>query len=252
MDLDLSGKSALITGAGGAFGRQVAVDLAREGVNVAVTDINSERVEETAELCRAHGVRAEALVGNLLVPEECSGLVDQAATRLNGLDIVINNAGFWPTNNVVDIPVDEWKRTFDINMTAVFLISQRFAQIFDYDSGKRGKVLNITSQAAFNGSTTGHAHYAAAKSGVVTFTISMSREVAAKGINVNAMAIGMMESEMAGEAIRNNRDYYLKRIPRGAIAQPADLTPTAIFLVSKAADYVTGATFDVSGGMITR
>lgn len=251
MELGLAGKNALITGAGGAFGRQVAVDLAKEGVNVAVADINRERAEETAELCRAAGVKALPLIGNLLDPKDCAGLVDRSDVELGGLNILVNNAGYWPTSTVRDMPLEEWHRAIDINLTAVFLTSQRFAQIFPFD-GRRGKILNITSQAAFNGSTTGHAHYAAAKSGVVTFTISMSREVAAKGMNVNAMAIGMMESEMAGDALKNNREYYLKRIPRGEIAKPSDLTPTAVFLVSGAADYLTGATFDVSGGMITR
>ena len=103
-----------------------------------------------------------------------------------------------------------------------------------------------------DGSTTGHAHYAAAKSGVVTFTISLSREVAAKGINVNALALGMVETPMSSEALKADRAYYEKRIQIGRIAKPEEVAGFAVFLVSGAADYFTGATYDASGGMIAR
>ena len=122
-------------------------------------------------------------------------------------------------------------------------------------SGERrgkGKILNITSQAAFNGSTTGHSHYAAAKSGVVTFTISMSRELAPKGINVNALALGMVETQMNQDILATNREYYEKRIQIGRIAKPVEVARFAVFLVSGCADYFTGATYDATGGMITR
>jgi 3-oxoacyl-[acyl-carrier protein] reductase len=163
----------------------------------------------------------------------------------------VNNAGLWPTNYVEDIPLAEWRRTVDVNLTAVFLTSQRFVQLA-LAAGRKGKILNVTSQAAFNGSTTGHAHYAAAKSGVVTFTISLSREVAPKGINVNAIALGMVETPMASEALKADRAYYEKRIQIGRIAQPAEIARFAVFLVSEAADYFTGATYDATGGMLSR
>ena len=118
--------------------------------------------------------------------------------------------------------------------------------------GGKGKILNITSQAAFNGSTTGHSHYAAAKSGVVTFTISMSRELSPKGINVNALALGMVETQMNQDILATDREYYEKRIQIGRIAKPVEVARFAVFLVSGCADYFTGATYDATGGMITR
>ena len=251
MDLQLKDKNAVVTGGAGGVGAAICEALAAEGANVIVSDINLERAEEVAARCRAKGVRAQAIKTDLTVDADCSALVDKTEGLLGSVDILVNNAGLWPTNFVTDIGIGEWRKTFDVNLTAVFLASQRFVQIA-LAKGRKGKILNVTSQAAFNGSTTGHAHYAAAKSGVVTFTISLSREVAAKGINVNALALGMVDTPMSSEALKADRAYYEKRIQIGRIAKPEEVAGFAVFLVSGAADYFTGATYDASGGMIAR
>jgi 3-oxoacyl-[acyl-carrier protein] reductase len=251
MDLGLKGKNAIVTGGAGGVGSAICELLAAEGANVAVSDIDLARAEAVAERCRALGVKAAAVKTDLTKSEECAALVDRTEELFGSADILVNNAGLWPTNLVTDIGLDEWRRTIDINLTAVFLASQRFVQLA-LGKGRKGKILNVTSQAAFNGSTTGHAHYAAAKSGVVTFTISLSREVAAKGINVNAIALGMVETPMSSDALKADRAYYEKRIQIGRVAQPIEVARLAVFLVSGAADYFTGATFDASGGMIAR
>ena len=171
MDLQLKGKNAIVTGGAGGVGSAICELLASEGANVAVSDIDLERAEAIAERCRAAGTKAQAIRTDLTRPEDCAALVDRVEELFGSADILVNNAGLWPTNLVKDIGLDEWRRTIDINLTAVFLASQRFVQLA-LGKGRKGKILNVTSQAAFNGSTTGHAHYAAAKSGVVTFTIS--------------------------------------------------------------------------------
>jgi 3-oxoacyl-[acyl-carrier protein] reductase len=112
--------------------------------------------------------------------------------------------------------------------------------------------VNITSQAAFHGSTSGHAHYAASKAGVVSFTVSLAREVASQGIRVNAVAPGMMATPMAKEALAQREADYLKRIPLGRIADPAEVAQVVVFLASEKAGYMTGATVDVTGGMLMR
>jgi 3-oxoacyl-[acyl-carrier protein] reductase len=251
MDLKLKGKNAIVTGAASGVGAATAEALAEEGANVVISDINEERAATVAERCAARGVKAVALRTDLCSEADSVGMIDRAEELLGPIDILINNAGMWPTNFVVDIPIAEWRRTFDLNLTAVFLSSQRFVQKV-LARGGRGKILNITSQAAFNGSTTGHAHYAAAKSGVVTFTISLSREVAQKGINVNALALGMVETPMNASVLATNREYYEKRIQIGRVAQPLEIARFAVFLVSGCADYFTGATYDATGGMIAR
>jgi 3-oxoacyl-[acyl-carrier protein] reductase len=251
MDLGLAGKNAVVTGGAGGVGAAICALLAAEGANVVVSDLALERAEAVAERCRARGVKAAAIRTDLLVPEDCAGLVDRTVEILGSADILVNNAGLWPTHLVTEIPLDEWRRTVDVNLTAVFLSCQRFVDV-NLGLGRKGKILNVTSQAAFNGSTTGHAHYAAAKSGVVTFTISLSREVAAKGINVNALALGMVETPMSRDALGANREYYEKRIQIGRIATPEEVARFAVFLVSAAADYFTGATYDATGGMLSR
>ncbi len=251
MDLQLKGKNAIVTGGAGGVGAAICTLLSEEGANVVVSDIALERAEAVAEACRAKGVRSHAVRTDLTVPADCAGLIDRTAELLGSADILVNNAGLWPTHLVTEIPLDEWQRTMDVNLTAVFLASQRFVAL-NLAQARKGKILNVTSQAAFNGSTTGHAHYAAAKSGVVTFTISLSREVASKGINVNALALGMVETGMNKDVLATNREYYEKRIQIGRIARPEEVARLAVFLVSGAADYFTGATYDATGGMISR
>ena len=251
MDLQLAGKNAVVTGGAGGIGSAICRQLAEEGANVVVSDLALERAESVAEQCRALGVRAQAIRTDLTDPADCAALVDRTAGLLGSADVLVNNAGLWPTNLVTEIPLDEWRRTFEVNLTAVFLACQRFVAL-NLAQGRRAKILNITSQAAFNGSTTGHAHYAAAKAGVVTFTISLSREVASKGINVNALALGMVATGMNRDVLANNGEYYQKRIQIGRIARPEEVARFAVFLVSGAADYFTGATYDATGGMLSR
>ncbi len=251
MDLQLEGRNAIVTGGAGGVGAAICQALAQERANVVVSDIDLDRAEAVAERCRARGVRAHAVRTDLTIPAECAALVDRAVELLGSADVLVNNAGLWPTHLVTEIPLEEWRRTIDVNLTAVFLASQRFVAV-NLAQGRKAKILNVTSQAAFNGSTTGHAHYAAAKSGVVTFTISLSREVAARGINVNALALGMVETGMNRDVLATNREYYEKRIQIGRIARPEEVARLAVFLVSGAADYFTGATYDATGGMLSR
>ncbi len=251
MDLQLAGRNAIVTGGAGGIGSAIALALADEGANVVVSDLALERAEAVAEQCRAKGVRAHAVHTELTNPADCAALVDRTAELLGSADVLVNNAGLWPTHLVAEIPLDEWHRTIDVNLTAVFLTCQRFVAL-NTGLGRKAKILNITSQAAFNGSTTGHAHYAAAKAGVVTFTISLSREVAARGINVNALALGMVATGMNKDVLSSDRAYYEKRIQIGRIARPDEVARFAVFLVSGAADYFTGATYDATGGMLSR
>ncbi len=251
MDLQLAGKNAIVTGGAGGIGSAICTLLAEEGANVVVSDLALERAEAVAEQCRVKGVRAHAIHTDLTSPADCAALVDRTAQLLGSADVLVNNAGLWPTHLVTEIPLDEWHRTIDVNLTAVFLTCQRFVAL-NVAQKRKAKILNVTSQAAFNGSTTGHAHYAAAKAGVVTFTISLSREVASKGINVNALALGMVATAMNRDVLAADRAYYEKRIQIGRIAQPDEVARFAVFLVSGAADYFTGATYDATGGMMSR
>jgi 3-oxoacyl-[acyl-carrier protein] reductase len=252
MKLNLEGKSAIITGGSRGVGRGIALALAEEGVNIAVNyNSSAKAAQDLVNELRQKGVKAVAIQADLGNGDDCIRLIDKAAERLENIDILVNNAGVWPKNWLQDISLAEWQKTVDINLTSVFLTSQAFLKkAIDRQCG--GKILNITSQAAFHGSTTGHAHYAASKAGVVALTVSTAREVAKYRINVNAIALGLVETDMTHEALETKRDYYLQRIPIGRVALPEDIASIATFMVSDAASYITGATVDATGGMLMR
>ena len=253
MDLKLRNKTAIITGASKGVGRSIALNLAQEGVDVAIGYSQDEQAAgEVADSIKKLGCAAVKVSADVSTPEGCQRLFAEATQALGEIDILVNNAGVWPTHWIQDIPLAEWRKVMDVNLTAVFLMSQLFIRSKLQGSPFGAKILNITSQAAFTGSTTGHSHYAASKAGVVACTVSTAREVAGHGINVNALALGIVETEMLRKALEADRKYYESRIPLGRVATPEDIAKIAVFLVSDAASYITGATIDASGGMLMR
>ncbi|NLC66547.1 MAG: 3-oxoacyl-ACP reductase FabG [Clostridium sp.] len=252
MELKLKEKTAIITGGSRGVGRGICLALAKEGVNIVINyHRNNEAALETKTEVEKLGSKAIIVKADIGSPKECQFLIDEAEKTFGNIDILINNAGYWPKNWVEDISIEEWNRTIDVNLTSVFLTSQAFVKR-NIEKKRPAKILNITSQAAFKGSTTGHAHYAASKSGVVAFTVSMAREMAKHDININALALGIVETDMIKEALDKNEDYYLSRIPLGRVAKPEDIANIAVFLVSEPASYITGATIDATGGMLMR
>jgi len=252
MDLKLKGRTALITGASKGVGRAIALTLAEEGAHVVVNYSRDRQAAlEVVDQVKSLGSRAIAIPADISFQTQCVTLFESAQDEFGEIDILVNNAGVWPTHWIQDIPILEWNNVMDTNLTAVFLLSQLFIRSkIEKKSG--GKILNITSQAAFHGATSGHAHYAASKAGVVAFTVSAAREFAKYGINVNAIALGIVETELLREALATNRAEYEKRIPLGRVSTPEDISKIAVFLVSSGADYITGATIDATGGMLMR
>ena len=252
MDLKLNGKNAIITGGSRGVGRAIALGLAAEGVNVVVTARSqSAELMAVVEEARALGVKAFPLDANMENADDVQVMMKEAEALLGDLDILINNAGIWLTGWIQDIPLEDWEQTMDVNLTAPFLTSQYFAKI-NLEKKRPGRIININSQAAFNGSTTGHAHYAASKSGMVALTISMARELSAKGITVNGIALGVVNTDMIRDNIEANPGYYESRIPIGRVAQPEDVANIVVFMASEPASYLTGTTIDATGGMLMR
>ncbi len=241
MNLELSGKRALVTGGAGGLGTAIAQTLSQEGVISAQADM-----KEPAQGMPDQNVFLKCDLSD--IPNTAT-LLSRAKDAIGGLDILVNCAGLWPTCYVADMTLEEWVKTLDVNLTSVFVLSRDFVN-HCIDASQGGVILNITSQAAFGGATSGHAHYAAAKAGMVNFTRSLARETARKNIRVNALAPGMMETPMSSDALAERRNAYTERIPLGRIARPEEVANVAAFLCSPRAGYMTGATVDVSGGML--
>jgi len=253
MDLQLKDKVAIVTGGSRGLGRAISAALGAEGVRVALNyrQAGGRADAVAAEIEAAFGSRAIAVAADVADEQDVRRLFDRAEAELGPVDVLVNNAGVWPTALVRDMSVSQWRRTIDVNLTGPFLTCREAVRRW-LAVGRAGRIVNVSSQAAFRGSTTGHADYAASKAGLVSLTVSLAREVAPGGIAVNAVAPGMMETDMARDALDHGRDEYLRRIPLGRIGDPAEIAAVVVFLASPAAGYMTGATVDVTGGMLMR
>jgi 3-oxoacyl-[acyl-carrier protein] reductase len=253
MDLHLQDKVAFVTGGARGLGQAICCCLAAEGAHVAV---NYRRHAQDAEqlasrLQREHGVKAIALQGDVASGEDVTENFDACVQQLGLPDVLINNAGVWPKAYVHEMTEEAWDQTFAVNLKGAFLTCREAVRRW-IDAERGGRIVNVSSSAAFIGSTTGHAHYAASKAGLVNFTVSLAREVASRGIYVNAVAPGMMRTDMAQEALTKNEDKYLARIPLKRIGHPDEVAKLIVFLASDCASYSTGATMDASGGLLMR
>jgi 3-oxoacyl-[acyl-carrier protein] reductase len=218
--------------------------------------VSFRREQEQAEavvdaLRRSYGCRAIALRGDVACERDVARWFDICQSELGPPDILINNAGVWPAAMVHEITVEQWDETLATNLRGPFLTCREAVR--RWRSAERGgRIVNVSSPAAFLGATTGHADYAASKAGLCNFTVSLAREVAANDIYVNAVAPGMMDTDMASEALKVRADHYLRRIPLRRFGDPSEIANMVVFLASDRASYTTGATIDVSGGMLMR
>lgn len=255
MDYGLKGKTVVITGGGSGLGAAAAKLFLQEGSNVVISYIVDEEqvLAQVKKLNEVYGDKAIAVYNDVSSPESDENLIGQAAAKFGSVDILVNSAGIWPTAYVREMELAAFKKTLDINLLGPFILSKILVNRW-IDTKKHGKIINVVSQAAFHGSTSGHAHYASSKAGLVGFTISLAREVAPYGINVTAVAPGIMRSPMNEEVLKDPKrvDAYLERIPLRRVSEPADVARSVLFLASSQADYITGATIDVTGGMLMR
>jgi 3-oxoacyl-[acyl-carrier protein] reductase len=253
MDLGLKNKVALVTGGSRGLGRAICLGLAAEGTKVAINYRRDERGAAALadEIRTGFKTGVCCLQGDVSHSSEVSRTFDECEAQLGQVDILVNNAGIWPTAYIQDIEEADWDQTLAINLRGPFLMCREAVRRW-MSADRVGRIVNISSPAAFRGSTTGHAHYAASKAGLVSFTVSLAREVAPYGIYANAVAPGMMRTDMAREALEKNEQHYIERIPLRRIADPAEVASFVVFLASDQASYTTGATVDVSGGMLMR
>lgn len=253
MDLNLNGKVALVTGGSRGLGKTVSQALAAEGAKVAVNyRRNAEKAEAVVqEITSRCGVEALAVEGDVAREGDVVRMFEFIEERFSQVDVLVNNAAVCPTCQVKDLTLEQWEETLQVNLTGTFLACREMVRRL-LAAGRGGRIVNVSSAAAFLGSTTGHAPYDASKGGMVSLTVSLAREVAAHGITVNAVAPGMMVTEMTAATLEANESKYLARIPLGRIGTTDEVADVIVFLASEKASYMTGATVDVSGGLLMR
>lgn len=251
---DLTGKVAVVTGANAGIGQGIAVALAQAGADLAL--VARRDASETRELVEAQGVRAQVIQADLSSIEPCQRIVDEAIAGLGRIDILVNNAGIIRRADALEFSEEDWDAVMNVNLKSVFFLSQAVARHMTgwaSQKGDRGKIINIASMLTFQGGIRVPS-YTASKSGVGGLTKLLANEWAPKGINTNAIAPGYIATNntraLQADPTRNRQ--ILERIPEGRWGEPADIGGAAVFLASRAADYVQGHILAVDGGWLAR
>lgn len=247
---DLTGRRAMVTGANTGIGQGIALSLAQAGAEVVAVGRSS--MADTRATVEAAGRTLVDVKADLADTASVSAMFDAAWDAHGPIDVLVNNAGIIRRADAVDFTEADWDDVMDVNLKSVFLLSQAFARKV-LPAGRTGRIVNVASLLSFQGGIR-VASYTASKSGLAGLTRLLANEWAAKGINVNAIAPGYIETNNT-EALRNDpvrREDILKRIPAARWGQPSDIGGTAVFLASDAATYVHGAVIPVDGGWLAR
>ena len=239
---DLSGRTALVTGASGGIGEAIARQLHAQGATLVLA---GRRSEALAALAEALGERARVEVAELSDPQAAEQLIAAAADG-GGPDVLINNAGLTRDNLAVRMKDEDWQTVLEVNLTAVFRLTR--AALRGMMRRRWGRIVNVTSIVALTGNP-GQVNYAAAKAGMIGMTKSLAAEVATRGITVNCVAPGFIETPMTAALSQDQRRRLLERVPVGRLGTPDDVAAAIGYLASQEAAYVTGQTLHVNGGM---
>ncbi|HEA6645165.1 TPA: 3-oxoacyl-[acyl-carrier-protein] reductase [Staphylococcus aureus] len=240
-------KSALVTGASRGIGRSIALQLAEEGFNVAVNYAGSkEKAEAVVEEIKAKGVDSFAIQANVADADEVKAMIKEVVSQFGSLDVLVNNAGITRDNLLMRMKEQEWDDVIDTNLKGVFnCIQKATPQMLRQRSGA---IINLSSVVGAVGNP-GQANYVATKAGVIGLTKSAARELASRGIAVNAVAPGFIVSDMTDALSDELKEQMLTQIPLARFGQDTDIANTVAFLASDKAKYITGQTIHVNGGM---
>ncbi|WP_054033049.1 SDR family NAD(P)-dependent oxidoreductase [Desulfatitalea tepidiphila] len=254
-----NGKSIVITGGAGGLGRAFALGFAQEGGNILIADINEERLAQNAsEINAVGGGRCETAICDVTQPQEVEATISRSIACFGSIDILINNAG--GSLGVPKVPIDQvdeqdWDRVVNLNLKGTFLCTRAAAG--HMKKAGRGKIVNLSSITARVGGQLTPVHYVSAKGAIIAFTRHVAQELGPHGINVNAVAPGIV---LSGERLEKmwyerkteqERSDYLKQVPLRRLGSPEEIAQAVLYLSSPAADLITGVTLDINGGLFS-
>ena len=243
----LKGKVALVTGASRGIGRAIALALAENGAAVAVNYSSSESSAlEVAELIRKNGGKAEIFKAGINIETEVEEMFSAIEKSLGPVDILVNNAGITKDNLLMRMKTEEWNSVIDVNLKGTFLCTRRAVR--GMMKNRYGKIINISSVVGFTGNA-GQFNYSATKAGVIGMTKTAALEFASRGIRVNAVAPGFIETDMTASLPDDVKAAYMEKIPLKSLGRPEDIANAVVYLASPLSDYMTGQTLHLNGGM---
>jgi 3-oxoacyl-[acyl-carrier protein] reductase len=250
MGIEIKDKVALITGGAQGIGLAIAEEFLNAKAKVAISDINEEALKETTNKLRAHfGGRVNGIVADISLDEDVGRMVVEAVQEFGAIDILVNNAGFSGLNLVWNMPSEEWDKSFAVNLRGAFLCTREVVKLM-LEKCTKGRIINMSS---INGTmpTTGISAYCASKAGLSMFTRAAALELGPRGINVNAIAPGIIVTPLTEMFLGfpNVKEDFLERTPKGRLGEPKDVAKVALFLASEYADWITGETIVVDGGL---
>jgi 3-oxoacyl-[acyl-carrier protein] reductase len=248
MDLGIKDKVALVTGSARGLGRAIAERLAAEGAKLAITDINDAMAQTTAdEIAKEYGVEVIALKHDVASEESSKEVVKAVVGRFSRIDILVNNAGVTRDARMMMMKMDDWDLVLRINLTGAFVCSKLVSkQMLKQNSGSIVNIASIVGQIG----NVGQANYSASKAGLIGLTKTTARELAGRGIRVNAIAPGYIQSDMTHDLPEEVTKKFMEQIPMARYGTPGDVADAALFLVSDLAKYITGQVINVDGGMV--
>jgi 3-oxoacyl-[acyl-carrier protein] reductase len=243
----LENQIAVVTGAGRGIGRAIALKFATHGADIVAVDLKTDFVQETvAEVCKL-GRKAWAVAANVSEAASVDSAVEQILATAGKVDILVNNAGITKDGLLMRMSEADWDAVLDINLKGTFLFTKAFSRAFLKQ--RSGRIVNIASVIGLIGNA-GQCNYAASKAGVIGLTKSCAREFASRGVTVNAIAPGFIQTAMTDKLSQEQKDAITKQIPLASLGQAEDVAEAVLFFASPAARYITGQVLAVDGGMV--